>query len=161
MAVRPDWLPALVLLDDYEGIWEKYVKALYEFFENDFVHDRPMFKGNPLTLKRQPLIEGKEATFWHLISEGQTEEERNPDLRRCERIRWPRATIDHSEEDCIKVWENTRGRETRVCLWLETQDYLVILAKRRDYYILWTAYSVTRGHTKRKLRKEYEQSRKS
>ena len=70
MAVRPDWLPALVLIDDYGGVWGEYVKVLYAFFEDDFVRDRPMFKGNPLALKRHPLIKGKEATFWHLISEG-------------------------------------------------------------------------------------------
>ncbi|MNH30689.1 hypothetical protein D3C79_909980 [compost metagenome] len=43
-----------------------------------------------LGLKRHPVIQGKEATFWHMISEGNDEAERLPDLRRCERIRWPR-----------------------------------------------------------------------
>jgi hypothetical protein len=161
MGVRPDWLPALILVQDYGGRWDKYVEVLYEFFEEDFVRNRPTFEGKLLGLKRQPHIEGKDATFWHLISEGKSEENRNPDLRRCERIRWPKAIIANSNEDCVKVWRNTRKRETRVCLWLENQEYIVILAKRRGYYLLWTAYPVTREHRKRKLRKEYEEYAKS
>jgi hypothetical protein len=159
--MTPDWLPSLVLFETYNGDWEQYVEALYAFFKQDFLDSLPSYQGTRLALKRHPVIEGKEATFWHLISEGKGEKERLPDLRRCERIRWPRPIIEHSKEPPIKVWENDRKGETRISLWLEEHDYLVVLAKRRGYILLWTAYLVTQAHRKVKLRKEYEASKKA
>jgi hypothetical protein len=161
MTNRPDWLPPLVLLADYGGDWFRYVAALYAFFKQDFVDSQPVFEGVSLALKCHPMSQGKEATFWHLISEGGEEEERLPDLRRCERIRWPRPITEHSTDALIKVWENKRRGETRVCLWLECCEYLVVLARRRGYVLLWTAYLVTRSHQKQKLQKEYEAYKKA
>jgi hypothetical protein len=149
------WLPPLVLLDSFGGNWEKYLEVIYIWFRQDFIASQPSFRGVKLALKRHPVYEGKEATFWHIISEGDEEGNRLPDIRRCERIRWPRPIIENSTEVVIKVWENERGQEKRVCLWLESCEYLVVLAVRSGYILLWTAYPVTRGHQKRKLEKEY------
>ena len=151
-----EWLPALVLLADCGGNWTRYVEVLYRFFEQDFLDSAPSFGGYRVGAKRHPEEQGKSATFWHLISEGEVESERVPDLRRCERIRWPRPVIEHTGEPVIKVWENKRGNEERVCLWLEDDEYLVVLARRSGYVLLWTAYMVTEPHRKRKLQKEYE-----
>jgi len=158
---KVEWLPDLVLFKDYSGNWEKYLEALYDYFKKDFVNDKPIFRGRRLALKRHPIIEGKEATFWHLISEGKQEKERLPDFRRCERIRWPRPIIEHSEESILKIWENKRKGETRICIWYENEEYLVILAKREKYILLWTAYLVKRAHQKKKLQKEYEDYKKA
>lgn len=157
MTVVPEWLPGLVLLKDCEGDWQRYLNALYEFFKKDFVESQPIFEGKRLGLKRHPMSNGKEATFWHMISEGNEEEERIPDLRRCERIRWPRPIIENSGDSVVKVWKNIREREARVCLWLEPQEYLVVLASRKGYILLWTAYMVDQPHRKRKLQKEFEE----
>ena len=121
-----------------------------------FVDSKPVFEGLRLGLKRHPLTHGKEATFWHMIQEGAIEDERIPDLRRCERIRWPRPIIEHVRAPAVKVWSNQRKGEKRICLWLEHEDYLVILADRGDYILPWTAYLVEQPHRKRKLLKEYE-----
>lgn len=152
----PHWLPELVLFLDYEGNWEKYLDAIYGFFKKDFIDSKPKFRGKTLGLKKHPLTLGKEATFWHFIQEGEIEEERIPDFRRCERIRWPRPIIEYSEDSCIKFWKNERKGEKRICLWFEQENYLVVLAERNKYILPWTAYLVTRNHTKRKLKKEYE-----
>jgi hypothetical protein len=151
-----DWLPELVLLNDYGGNWDAYLGAIYQYFRQDFVNSKPAFRGTILSLKHHPLYDGKEATFWHLISEGSVEAERLPDLRRCERIRWPRPIIEHDHDPEIKFWKNLRKTEVRMCLWCETEEYLVILAERRGYILLWTAYPVTQHHRKRKLQKEYD-----
>jgi hypothetical protein len=156
MTVSPNWLPPLVLFKDYDGNWDRYVAALYHYFEQDFVNSSPSFRSTRLALKRHPMEQGKEATFWHLISEGHTESERLPDLRRCERIRWPRPIIEHADDPVIKVWENRRRSEKRICIWLEDAEYLVVLAVRKGYVLLWTAYPVTRPHRKRRLQGEYE-----
>ncbi len=154
------WLPPLVLLAQHGGDWDRYLAAIYAGFVQDFVESKPVFRGRPIRLKRHPVSLGKEATFWHMVSEGQNEADREIDFRRCERIRWPRPIIEHSRDHTVKVWENVRhtkkGLEKRVCLWIEAEDYLVILADRDDYLLPWTAYLVERSHQKAKLQKEYE-----
>jgi len=151
------WLPELVILDNYGGNWNNYLEALYRCFCKDFVYSKPLFKGKPIALKRYPLCQGKEATFWHIISEGSKNTKGDIDLRRCERILWPKPIIEHSEESIVKDWKNRRKGETRICLWLETHEYLVVLAERKDYILFWTAYLVTEKHQKRRLQMEYEQ----
>ena len=106
-------------------------------------------------LKRYPLIDGKEATFWHFTSEGAVEADRIPDIRRCERIQWPKAIIENAHDSSVLEWENERRGERRACLWVPEVDYLVVLAVRKDYALPWTAYLVTQDHQKRKLEKEY------
>ena len=139
--------------------WNAYLDALYEGFCEDFVHSKPTFRGRPFRLKKHPVTNGKEATFWHLIQSGSNEPDRLPDLRRCERVRWPRALIENGDNDnAVKIWTNSRGRDTRVCLWLDEQDYLVILADRGNYLLLWTAYETDRNHTRAKLKKEWMKS---
>lgn len=156
MSELPEWLPPLALFSDFDGDWERYLDALYAWFKQDFIDSKPVFQGRRLGLKRHPMSHGKEATFWHMIQEGKVEEERTPDFRRCERIRWPRPIIERDSDPLIKVWRNKRGREERVCLWLEQENYLVILADRGEYILPWTAYLVERPHQQRKLQKEYE-----
>jgi len=156
MTVPPDWLPHLVCLQDYGGEWDPYFEAIYKFFTDDFVKSKPKLGKRDVKLKHGPPEGGKEATFWHITHEGKIENQRTPDLRRCERIRWPRPIIKHADEPVIKVWENKRKTETRICIWFEDVEYLVVLASRKGYVLLWTAYPVTWAHTKRKLQKEYE-----
>jgi hypothetical protein len=155
MSENSEWLPALVLFGDYDGQWEAYLDTVYAFFKADFVDRKPSFQGRRLGLKRHPVARGKEATFWHMIQEGSIEEERTPDFRRCERIRWPRPIIEN--DAAVKVWRNKRGREERVCLWYEQESYLVILADRGEYILPWTAYPVEQPHRQRKLQREYEE----
>ena len=161
MSNFPNWLPPIVPFSDYEGNWERYLDALYSYFKQDFVDNIPLFKGRRLGLKKHPLAQGKEATFWHFISEGDQENNRLPDLRRCERIRWPKPIIENSEDVVIKLWENKRKNEKRILLWLENREYLVVLAERKGYLLPWTAYVVTEEHRKRKLQKEYKGFKKA
>lgn len=157
MSPAPDWLSPLVLLNDYDGDWNAYLDAIYDWFKQDFIYNKPIFQGRRLGLKRHPMARGKEATFWHFIQEGDVEEDRLPDLRRCERIRWPKPIIENDGDPAIKIWRNQRGREERVCLWFEEENYLVILADRGSYILPWTAYMVEQTHRQKKLQREYEE----
>ena len=161
MNATPHWLPGLVLFGDSGGNWDRYVDTLYGFFRKDFLDDVPEYQGTRVAVKQLPMEQSKVAGFWHLISEGKAEEDRLPDLRRCERIRWPRPIIEHHSEPVIKEWVNRRKGRERVCLWFEDVDYLVVLAVRKGYYLLWTAYPVTRPHTRRRLEKEYQAYKKA
>lgn len=153
----PNWLPGLEELGAYGGDWSRYLEAIYAIFCADFVRSKPQFRGVRLGLKRLPVIEGKEATFWHIISEGSNESERLPDMRRCERIRWPRPIIENEESPEIKVWTEVHKGEERIHLWLEAEGYLTVL-NRRNGYLLWTAFYVEREHQRDKYRKRWERS---
>lgn len=158
MTSPPDWLPPLMCLEDFGGNWERYIEAVYASFKHDFIESQARFKSRPVRLKRYPFRDGKEAAFWHITSEGREEDQRVPDLRRCERIRWPRPTLEHPADSAVRCWRNERGGERRIVLWLWEQDYVVILAERGSYVLLWTAYQVSYEHTRRKLQQEYEDS---
>ena len=151
----PAWLPDIITLGDFGGEWDRFFPAVYEAFHRDFVRSRPMYAGERLALKRHPVILGKEATFWHLTSEGKIEDERLVDIRRCERIAWPRQIIDHSEDDAVKVWSDIRNGETRTILWLEESDYAVVLAERNGFTLVWTAY-VVKPNRAAQFRREYQ-----
>lgn len=159
MTTSISWLPSLVEFTSYQGNWPDYLEAIYDIFVKDFVDTKPKFRGRRLGLKRHPVYDGKEATFWHLISKGNVESERTPDFRRCERIGWPAPIINNcSQKQHLKIWETPRNKERRITIWIESQDYVVILAERNGYILLWTAYLITYRHQKEKLAKSFEKS---
>lgn len=155
MSSKPDWLPPLVFLKEFGGDWEQYLEAIYQFFKQDFIDSKPVFQGKRLSLKRHPVNYGKEATFWHITSKGEDEESRTTDIRRCERICWPKPVIENSDDQVVKYWTAKKRGENRVHIWLESEDYVVVLADRKGYLLLWTAFLITRSHTRAKLRKEH------
>ena len=109
---EPDWLPPLVRLDEFEGDWQKYIDAVFAVFYSDFVESRPIFRGLPVAVRKHPLIKGKEVAFWHCVSTGEREEDRIPDLRRCERIGWVRAIIAHADHPSVQVWSARKSGTT-------------------------------------------------
>ena len=151
----PDWLPPLVRLEDYGGNWERYEEAVYSHFFQDFVASGPLLRGARVSYTREPLINGREYTFWHLISEGAAEETRLPDLRRCERIRWPRAMIDSCGSGDVRAWRNRRRSGQALVLALLDWSYKVVLLYRRNSLALWTAYPVEFSNQRRQMEKEY------
>jgi hypothetical protein len=161
MSETNEWLPELITLSDYEGKWQIYLNAIYDAFCRDFVRSKPDYPGKRFALKRHPMAFEKEATFWHLIQEGDVEQDRTPDLRRCERIRWPRPMIDAIQTDKVRVWKNTRGRNERIVLATGDFSYVVILDDRDDYVLLWTAYCVETDHRRMKLEREFQEWEKS
>jgi hypothetical protein len=161
MEKTPEWLPPLVSLDDYGGDWHRYVEGLYAVFTRDFIRSRPSFEGQLVRLKKHAFEAGKEATFWHLISSGRTETDRVPEMRRCERIGWPRALIEAVPSDRVRVWRNQRSGGERIVIALADFSYIVVLAIRTSHVVLWTAYCVEDDHRRRKLQKEWEQAQKN
>lgn len=156
------WLPELVLFGDSGGDWDAYLERIHTVFLNDFSRSRPNWPGKRVSLKRHPEYDGKSATFWHFISEGSREADRYPDMRRCERIGWPRPIIDRftdrrpSADDPVLWWKNERRGGERFILTLNDFSYVVVVADRGDYVLPWTAYPVERTHQRKKLSMEFE-----
>ncbi len=150
-------LPPLILLESYKGNFHEYFEAVYEVFKRDFVDSKPNYRGTKLRLKSHPFIDGKEYTFYHFTHDGKTEDDRKPNLRRMERIAWPRPMIDNSENKSLKVWENQRRNKTRILIFHEGENYLIILEMKKKYILPWTAYYIDYPNRKRKLLAEYEE----
>jgi len=146
----------------FDGDWAAYEDRIYEAFMDSFVRARVRFHGLPVNSQYRPATNGKGFSFWHLISEsqgpGSQEQERTPDLRRCERVQWVAWSIGEADRDApdIKWWENKRGRNTHVVIWLEGHDYAVILAKRHGYYLLKTAYTGIKPHRRKAFQREHD-----
>lgn len=157
-----EWLPPLVRLEDSGGDWATYEETIYSWFKRDFLDSLPRWPGKRVGLKRHPQSKGKEATFWHFISEGSDEAERLPDLRRCERIRWPRPTMEAfpnrkpATGDRIVWWKNERRNEERYLLSLPDFSYLMVVADRGGYVLPWTQFAVERPHQRQKYQKEHD-----
>ncbi|MFH0990999.1 MAG: hypothetical protein V1799_13390 [bacterium] len=160
----PVTLPELIRLDEYGGDGAAFIEAVYQVFRNDFVLSKPSFRRRNIGLKRLPIVDGKICTFYHITHEGEDEQNRTPDIRRCERIRWLKSVIERCDEWGLKVWEQIRKSEARICIWLERDeepDYVVILADRKTYVLLWTTFVLTRDHEKNKKQKEYDAYKKA
>lgn len=156
----PYWLPDLILLEVYHGNWSAYIDAVYQQYYNDFVKNRPLFENLPVFVRNQPAHQNKGATFWHLVSEGTKETDRIPDIRRCERIRWPRPLIEGGYIQEVKIWEQSRpwkGQvQRRIMFSLKNFNYIVVIGETPKGYTLITAYHIEKTHQRQKLKKEFE-----
>lgn len=150
------WLPALIYFADHGGDWHAYVDVLHGHFRADFVNHRPSLARRPCRIIHQPLDCGKEPTFWHITSVGAVEAERTPDLRRCERIRWPRPIIEIFPNDCVKAWRVRRGQKWRINLAPSDFSYLVVLQDYPNRVLLITAFYVEQTHRRQKLGAEWK-----
>lgn len=154
MTEPPELLP-------FDGDWPSYVEAVYEAFVETFVQSDVQFRGRRVTAPYRPESQGKHFSFWHVISEAphpsnRNEEDRIPNIARCERIRWIAWAVRQANAGTagISWWENARGRDTHVVIWAEEHDFAVILGKRRDYYVLKTAYCNLRSGRRRTFERE-------
>jgi hypothetical protein len=139
---------------EFLGDWSRYVEVLYEVYIDEIAYAHLTFLQLPVRCKFNPPSKGKGFGFWHVIQDGPDEEERIPDLRRCERIRWiPWLIRQAGVDQRITWWEEKRGSTRDVLLWFEEMVYVVVLAKRRNYLLLKTAYCTEKPHKKRTLKK--------
>lgn len=159
-----EWLPELLLLEHAGGNWGIYLDRLDARFAADFIDSKPSWPGKRVGVKRHPEYDGKSATFWHLISDGDVEAERLPNMRRCERIGWPRPMMDDFDEAdpgttaCrIVWWKESRRNEERYLLAPEDFSYIVVVADRGDYVLPWTAFWVEHAHQRDKRERAYRE----
>lgn len=149
-------LPEIITLEEYSGDIVVYLDAVYAIFKADFVDSKPTFRGKRLGLKKHPMIEGKEYTFYHFTHDGDVETERLPNMRRLERMPFPRPMIDNSTHPYLKVWRNQRRNRNRILIFHEGEGYLVVLDDRGDYILPWTTYYIEYKSRRNKLLVECE-----
>lgn len=158
MAV-PDWLPAKV---DTNGEWAEVLERLYRVFQVDFIGPGCYFLNSPVWWDQRKLDGEHEEGFWHLITrENYAVGERLFEPERAECLPWCRPCLVNAPDPSLKIWDYREGRrKIRTYVWLESNDYLIILEKRPsrqgERFFLITAYSVDGNDTRGKLRKKFE-----
>lgn len=164
MQIDRNILPPLILLTDFGGDYHSYIDAVYDCFHRDFITHKAQFGSHLLRLKFNPLFQDRAYTFYHMTHSGEDENERTPDLRRCERMPWARFSIEQTEVLGLKFWEQERHGKHRVCIWLEVDandNYFVILDVRDKYVLLWTAFWTDDAYYCRKKEREYQMWKQS
>jgi hypothetical protein len=155
-----DNLPKIVEISEYGGNYHSYIDAVYDIFYQDFIAHKTAFGFHQLRLKFNPLFQERAYTFYHMTHKGLQEDNREPDLRRCERMPWARPAIENVLKWNLRFWRQTRkNSENRVCILLEVEDdydYFVILEVRETYVLLWTAFVSEYSHETKKKLKEYD-----
>lgn len=142
----------------FNGKWDAYEDELHRIFKTE-ITNHLFFCGVRVGCRRHPETAGRWASFWHLVQEGPIEDQRTPDLRRCERIRWVRWVIENARTHAeIDEWKNKRGSEVNTLLWYR-KEYLVVLAQRQDYFLLKTAYCTEKNGRITQLARERDKFR--
>lgn len=162
--------PDLMSFNDYGGSYDDYENALLEVYNTDLWDSNLQFAGlnvKPRVHKRFEL-NGKSLdwTFAHFTSKGLIDDDRELDLRRCERLGYVKLIIENAHLECIKVYENTRldnkGKPKKsIVLWCECVNAKIVLTKIRkqtgDYYVITTFYLVNNQNNIKGNNDEYEQ----
>lgn len=159
-------LPSLVLFEDYKNDYELYIDKVYSHFQTDFLYSYPIFRYDPseIHINSRPYEKDKEFTFWHIVSEGKTEEERTINIRRCERICFPKFLIENYDSVCCKIWEKDvlakKSREKRIHISNEDFSFIIVLSKLNKSSPIFkrtliTAFYVEREYQRKKYESDY------
>lgn len=161
--------PDLIEFNNY-GNYDRYEEALLKVYEADLWKGRLTFNGFNVIprIHKKFELNGKtlDWTFAHFTSKGEIDEDRELDLKRCERIGYVNPIIKNAHLDCVKVWENDRfdkmGRViTSVVLWCEEVSSKVVLTKvkgkKNEYYVITTFYLISSLKKIQSLTQEYNE----
>lgn len=154
------------------------LEELYSIYKYRIFLGKLKFMGFDIVCRKEPLYEGKDECFWHLITKdsdvrGNIKNNNNVvdrnevDFRRVERLSWCPYLLDHHMDKNLTCWEKSqnsknKGKHNRVYLWDENNDYVIILAEdfKRDgtkKYQLITAFVTDKDITKKKFNKRKKQ----
>lgn len=150
-------LPMRLTYDMFNENLAQYIKALYNIFKKDFIDNKPSFQGKPVDIIHEQFFQGKERSFWHIISSGQEDVTRELDSDRCSRLPWVRPFIDENGScDNYRFWIKwfDKTKKDRYYIWCTAVNYMVILEDRNTHFKLITAYKVMNYNVNRYM-KEY------
>ena len=147
------WLPKIITLEMFKGIWEEYNNELYKIFIRDFIINKLYFKNKKVVVRANPKYKNYEHAFIHLtttsIPNAKDINDRLPDLKRCERLEWNRKIIENYEcknncPTCKKIlyYEEYYKNNIRISLLFPDVRFKVVLEERKDYFLLITGYYI-------------------
>ena len=151
-----NWLPPLTYRAGRTD--DDYLSALNLQYQKDFHEEKIIYEDEPICIKRHPLINGYEATLWHLVTDNRHLSSDPVSDPRCEKLSWIKAILtqyDNEHPQDILYWENMRKGEKRLLHYLVPERYLVVLTQRNGYKLFWTAYPVFYKHEHKTLMEEH------
>lgn len=138
--------------------WPRYEAEIYALFHADFLVTPTLWRGQPVTIQRDPMLNGKEDGFWHVMTEtGPTgrPDDRMPNLDRCARIRWVKAVLAAPDTE-VRVFGQMRDRHQHYGVALPDFSYIVFLRQWPRSVQLKTAYHVPSTGKQDDYRKQWE-----
>ncbi len=168
------WYPGIHTID--WNNFEQEVKDAYEQFVDDFVTNKPVFRGIVVSSRKNPIQKDRYYTFNHIITKDYDNinsknsshyNSREPDGNRISRIHLIKLLIENCDcnkscIDCegILMWEEEYKNTIRVNLLYPAESYLVVLekVKDKDLYILITAYYLEKDYELRRKMNRYNES---
>lgn len=163
----PDIIPCDNLTD-----WNNYINNLYKnCFIPDFVKSGITFKGLPVYIRPEPKFNGWEHGFLHMTHRNYSHKslnpnDRDPDLRRSERLPWVKRIIENYscsvDNNCeeIAYWEERYRGFIRINLLYICESFLVVLEKRKDHYMIITSFLLDYDWELEKRLQKYEKYKK-
>lgn len=154
----PSWLPAPMW---FTGDWFDYIEQLWSKYLSDFIDTRRQWRGKPVWVDKEPLVDGRDWTFWHISSglDLKTKELKNPDLDRCARMCWVLPVLQANPLD-VRAWIQAERGPNAVAVALPDFSYLVVLRELPNRVFLKSAYYVERESRRNQLPDEYDRSKK-
>lgn len=150
---------------NFDGNWNQYEENLINYFYQFMYNQKIIYSDKKVSLRRHPEYNDNPGSFYHLTCKGNntnsTEEEREPDLRRCERLHWIKPIIEEDHEnlcpkDCVRIYEKRHNGDNTINFLFEEGRFLVVLAKRNGYYLLKTAFYIEYDNRLKREIKAYE-----
>ena len=151
-------LPSALSWDLFGGDWAAYKEALYKVFKRDFIDNQPSFLGKPVDIIHEQFFEGKERSFWHIITAGDRDIDREPDEERCARISWVKPLLEdggNCPDYAMWIKWHDKTKRDRYYIWCRKDNYIVILEDRKTHFKLITAYYVQ--YAVKQYEKDYNQ----
>ena len=157
-------------LEEFQGDFKRYDEYLYnEIFKKELFAPNFFFNNKQVRFKRYPIECHREQAYFHLTTKAASKDipmsEREPDLRRCERLHWLRPSIEKNHIEfcglsCFVYYEEPSKRgKTRINLFNEKERYLIILEDRNDYFLLVTAFYIHEEHYLKSTKKRSEKAK--
>ena len=146
-----DLLPEIEELSQYSGPIP-YINSLYNYYRH-YIKCGLHFRGKRVVCKRYPEYEGRDDAFNHLTTKDfHDDNDRELDLRRCERLKWIRPGMmgNHQDKDCFLEYEKVVRGKKRIHLLNKYDRYMIVLEDRGDYILLITAYYIQFNNTLRR-----------
>ncbi len=156
----PISLPDAIRYDTFSGTLEDYIYHLYELFKTDFYTNEVTFLRKKVLVQRDPMMDGQVYTFNHITKYDIL----HPDIDkgRSKKIPWLAPILNGCPDSNVKCWEVRRksGKKwvTRVNVWYEQFQFLLILQPKDAVYFLITAYTKGGARNIQKLNDEYNNS---
>ncbi|WP_239732949.1 MULTISPECIES: hypothetical protein [unclassified Mammaliicoccus] len=157
-------------MSQFNHNYHAYMDYLYvEIFKKYLYNNKVYYNGKPIALKKYPIECDREYTFFHLTTvsdkKGIPFTDREPDLRRCERLHWIKPAIETNHldlcyMDCfIPYTDNKKGKYPRVKFFNELDRYLIVLEDRGSYYLLITAFYIEQEYYLKGIIKEKDKAK--